>query len=310
MVLIAGIEQLANVREGDKQLTSIFIDIHKNKIAEEKIKKLNLQISSTARRAGMAEVATTILHNIGNILNSSNVSISLLKDTFNNDHQKKLIKILKMLAEHESDITDFIANDSKGKLIPNYLLALSKFLLTEHQNNSVEIDSLVNDLKHIEQIVDMQKSISGISSMNEKVYIPEIIKTALNMSINTTKNQLIEITQEFETCPLINIDKSKLLQILVNVIQNARDSVLQSSSLIKEIRLLVKKTDINSIQIIIEDNGVGINPDNLHHIFAFGFTTKKNGHGFGLHSAALSAQEMGGTLLAESQGKGRGVNLF
>jgi signal transduction histidine kinase len=296
--------------EADKQLTGIVIDIHKNKIAEEKIKELNQQISSTARRAGMAEVATTILHNIGNILNSSNVSITLLKNSFKQNYHKKLMKILGIMEQHQTDLAHFLSQDPKGMIIPKYLLALFKIILEEDEKNSIEIDNLVHDLQHINQIVDMQKSISGISNFKEQVYVPELIETALNLTMNSSKNS-IEIIKKFKPIPLIFVDKSKLLQILINVIQNAKDAVLENTSIpIKEIKISLSKKHKNIIEIIIEDNGVGIKVDNLQHIFAFGFTTKKNGHGFGLHSSALSAREMGGSLLAESQGEGYGARFI
>ncbi|MBL7479073.1 sensor histidine kinase [Legionella bononiensis] len=297
--------------EGEKQLEGIVMDIHNDKIAEEKIQELNNQISSTARRAGMAEVAAIILHNIGNILNSSNVSITLLKNQLNKQYKQKLLKVLEMLLQHEDDLVDYLSNDDKGKLIPKYLVSLSKFILDDYKIKQSEVDNLINDLRHISQIVDMQKSVSGTSSLIEKVYLPEVIDMALNMSMNTPMTESIEIVKEFEECPLIDTDKSKLLQILVNIIQNARDAVLHSTSThVKEIVIAIKKIDDHVVQLSIKDNGVGINSENLNRIFSFGFTTKINGHGFGLHSAALSAKEMGGTLLAESPGEGEGAQFI
>ncbi|MCE0724112.1 sensor histidine kinase [Legionella resiliens] len=301
---------IGQCQDGDKHLAGIVIDIHKSKINEEKIKELNQQISSTARRAGMAEVATTILHNIGNILNSSNVSITLLKNSFQQDCHKKLLKIMEMMEKHQMDLADYLTKDPKGKLIPEYLNKLTKIILEENEKNNIEIENLQNDLHHISQIVNTQKSISGLSSVNEKIYLPELIDTALNISMSSSKKTGIKITKEFKPAPLVTVDKSKLLQILINLIQNAKESVLEDTiSSIKEIRLIVQKTKKNSVQIIIEDNGVGINADNLQRIFAFGFTTKKDGHGFGLHSSALSAREMGGSLLAKSEGKGYGAQF-
>ncbi|KTD73006.1 ATP-binding protein [Legionella tucsonensis] len=301
---------IGQCQNGDKQLAGIVIDIHKSKITEEKIKELNQQISSAARRAGMAEVATTILHNIGNILNSSNVSITLLKNSFQQDYHKKLLKIMEMIEKHQMDLADFLTHNPKGKIIPEYLITLTKIIVEENEKNNIEIENLQNDLHHINQIVDTQKSISGLSSVNEKIYLPELIETALNISLSSSKNASIKITKEFKPAPLVSVDKSKLLQILINLMQNAKESVLEHTiSSIKEIKLIVQKTEKNSVQVIIKDNGVGINRDNLQRIFAFGFTTKKNGHGFGLHSSALSAREMGGSLLAKSEGKGHGAQF-
>ncbi|QEY51221.1 sensor histidine kinase [Legionella longbeachae] len=294
--------------EADKQLTGIVIDIHKNKIAEEKIKELNQQISSTARRAGMAEVATTILHNIGNILNSANVSISLVKSSYKQAYYKKLMKVITMIEQHQTDLAHFLSHDPKGMIIPEFLLSLSKVIMEEEEKNNFEIENLEHDLQHINQIVDMQKSIGGISSFRESVYIPELIDSALNITMNSCKKE-IDFIKEFKPAPLIFVDKSKLLHILINLIQNAKDSVLEkTSNPTKRIKISVQKIK-NCVQIIVKDNGIGIKVEDLQHIFAFGFTTKENGHGFGLHSSALSAKEMGGELFAESLGEGCGAQF-
>ncbi|KTC88778.1 ATP-binding protein [Fluoribacter dumoffii] len=302
---------ISQCQQGEKQLAGIIIDIHKSKAAEEKIKELNQQISSTARRAGMAEVATTILHNIGNILNSSNVSITILKNSFKLDYHKKLLKIMEMMENHQTDLVHFLTHDPKGKIIPQYLLAIGKIIMEENEKNNLEVENLQEDLRHITQIVDTQKSISGLSSLNEKVYLPELIDTAMSIIMNSSKKKDIQITKNFNPTPMINVDKSKLLQILINLIQNAKDSVLENtSSLFKEIKLKVQKKGKKWVEIIVEDNGVGINADNLQRIFAFGFTTKKNGHGIGLHSSAISAREMGGSLIAASKGEGYGAQFL
>ncbi|KTC83215.1 sensor histidine kinase [Legionella cincinnatiensis] len=296
--------------DADKHLTGIMIDIHKNKRTEEKIKELNHQISSAARRAGMAEVATTILHNIGNILNSSNVSIALIKNSYKQAYHKKLIRILTMIEQHHSDLAYFLNNDPKGMIIPKFLLSLSKIILEEDARNNIEIDNLQHHLQHINQIVDMQKSISGLSNFKESVYIPELIDIALNITMDSSKKD-ITIVKDFQPAPLIFVDKAKLLHILINLLQNAKDSVLDKSPTpIKEIKISIQKLNKESLQIIISDNGIGITSDNLHHIFAYGFTTKKNGHGFGLHSSALSAKEIGGKLFAESCGEGYGAQFI
>ncbi|WP_298623474.1 ATP-binding protein [uncultured Legionella sp.] len=285
--------------------------IHNEKVVEEKIRELNQQISTTARRAGMAEVAVTILHNIGNILNSSNVSITLLKNSFNQQYKQKLLRVFDMLLQHQNGLSEFLIKDPKGKLIPPYVLSLSKIILEDDAQNRNEIDNLTNDLKHISQIVDMQKSVSGLSNLKERVYLPDILDIALSMSVSNTNNEEICIIKEFDNCPLIEGDKSRLLQILVNIIQNARDAVLYNApSSVKEIRLSINEIDSNTIQLLIKDNGEGINPDHLDRIFSFGFTTKVNGHGFGLHSASLSAREMGGALNAESSGEGLGATFI
>ncbi|ASQ45212.1 sensor histidine kinase [Legionella clemsonensis] len=293
--------------EGEKnELSGILIDIDRDKKNEEEIKELSQKLLVTARRAGMSEIATSILHNIGNVLNSSNVSVNLIKESFSQPYYQKLFKIISLLKEHQSNIEDYLTKDEKGKLIPNYLIALGDILDKSQQNNIEELDNLDEDIQHLKAIVAMQQAFSGVSSIAEKIYVPELIETALQMSLNPHKDKGIAMNKQYCDDAFVFADKSKLLQILINLIQNAKDAVSKNSSNKKRIDFLVKNAN-KKLQIIVTDNGEGILPDNLKRMFSFGFTTKPNGHGFGLHSCALSAQDMGGSLKVESPGPGRGA---
>lgn len=299
---------IAHCHEDKNQLSGILIDINKDKKSEEKIKELNQKLLMTARQAGMAEIATSILHNIGNILNSSNVSINMLQDSFTQSYYQKLFKVIDMLKENNSNLNNYLLHDAKGKLIPEYLIALVEVIKKEYKKNLEEVNNIDEDLQHIKDIVSMQQSVSGVSGPSEKIFIPELIETALQMSSNPHKDKAIEMCKQYMESPFIISDRSKLLQILVNLIQNAKDAVLKNTAnKEKKIEFIVEKTKHKKIHICVIDNGVGILPEHLNRIFSFGFTTKKNGHGFGLHSCALSAQDMGGSLKAESQGIGKGA---
>ncbi|KTD24727.1 Two-component sensor histidine kinase [Legionella lansingensis] len=299
---------IAECQEKKNQLSGILIDINHDKKNEEKIKELSNKLLMTAHRAGMSEIATSILHNIGNILNSSNISANMLKDSLEQPYYLKLFKVIEMIKNNRQKIIHFFSEDEKGKLIPDYLIALGEILAKEREKNREEIINLDNDLQHIKDIVSMQKFFSGVSGIYEKIYVPELIETALDMSSNPIKDRIIDIQKNYLASAFVFTDKSKLLQILVNLIQNAKDAVLRNTlDKKKQVKFKVNTSGKNTIQILVEDNGIGILPENLDRIFSFGFTTKPHGHGFGLHSCALSAQDMGGSLRADSPGLGQGA---
>lgn len=299
---------IAHFQNKKNQLSGVIIDINKDKEAEAKIKELNQRLLVTARRAGMSEIATSILHNIGNVLNSSNISLNLLKDSFTQPYHQKFLKVIGMIKEHLDDLPDYLTNDTKGKLIPEYLIAMAEMIENEYQKNTEELNSIDSDLQHIKGIVAMQQTFSGVSGVAEKIFIPELIETALQMSSNPAKDCAIEMVKQYIASPFIITDKSKLLQILVNLIQNAKDAVWKNSgNKEKQIKFIVEGDGQKRINIQVMDNGIGIPAEYLSRIFSFGFTTKKSGHGFGLHSCALSAQDMGGSLKAESKGLGEGA---
>ncbi|KTD13282.1 sensor histidine kinase [Legionella jamestowniensis] len=298
---------IADCQGQKNELSGILIDIDRDKKNEEEIKELSQKLLETARRAGMSEIATSILHNIGNVLNSSNVSINLIKENFSQPFYQKLFKIIAMLKEHQRDIENYLTQDEKGKLIPEYLIALGDILIKAQQDNLTELTNLEEDIQHLKAIVAMQQAFSGVSSIAEKIYIPELIETALQMSANSLKDKAITVNKQYGDSSFVFADKSKLLQILINLIQNAKEAVSNNSpNKKKQIDFSVKHAN-KKLQIVVTDNGEGILPDNLDRIFSFGFTTKPNGHGFGLHSCALSAQDMGGALKVKSPGPGKGA---
>ncbi|HEX5747505.1 MAG TPA: ATP-binding protein [Archangium sp.] len=71
----------------------------------------------------------------------------------------------------------------------------------------------------------------------------------------------------------------------------------------------LERTTSGLVRIQVHDNGMGIAPEMLTRIFQYGFTTREEGHGFGLHSSALAAQELGGSLTVHSEGPGHGATF-
>lgn len=295
---------IARANPHKNEISGVLMDISKRKIIEEQVHELNNKLVSTARLAGMSEVATSILHNVGNILNSVNVSAIILKKNISKIHYKKLSAIKTMIDENINQLSEYLLQNPKGKLILPYLDALSKTLHEEYEENMKEANSLETNINHIKEIIAMQQSLSGLSNLTEKISIHDVILNAVK-SVILDKHQ-IDVRIEIE--PDINefiTDKSKLFQILTNLLANAKDSVLlHEANDSRKIVISIGRTEKNHIMIKINDNGIGIQKDNLDRIFSFGFTTKKNGHGFGLHCSAIYARDLGGTLYAESNGKG------
>jgi C4-dicarboxylate-specific signal transduction histidine kinase len=278
-----------------------------------KIKKeaevLNSKFLVTARRAGMADVATSILHNIGNILNSVKVSLNVIHDNFKKPDFKNMTAVIEMIKNHLDDIVHFLSEDQKGKMVPNYLIALVKSIGTDITEVLSEIESMKTNVKHIEEVVGMQKLISGVSNISENVDLKTEIDSALKLS-GVQSNENIRLEFNIQDNISIMTDRSKLLQILVNLLQNAKDSLLSPNCNIdnKIISIRIQKqTSSSGIEIVISDNGCGIEKSNIDKIFSFGFTTKPKGHGFGLYSSALAAKELGGMLHAISEGLKLGV---
>lgn len=298
-------ESIDNLTEANTQLNNEIIE---RKKVEKKVAKLNNKLVVAARRAGMADIATSVLHNIGNVLNSTNTAVSLLNEKITHSKAESLKKVSDILQQHKDDLGHFLANDPGGKNIPNFINVLSEELTNEKTSLMNDVDLLNKNVQHIKSIINMQYGMSNTLTVMENVNISEMLENAIliNKSDELTK---IEIIRDYEPIKTVHSDQVKLLQIFVNLIKNAIESLLESNVEPKRLTLRVKEKDAGHFSVQISDNGVGIESENVVKVFSHGYTTKKTGHGFGLHTSALSAQDMGGILTAESKGKGYGATF-
>jgi signal transduction histidine kinase len=211
-----------------------------------------------------------------------------------------------------TDLCDFLTRDPRGKTLPSYLNKLAATLAEEKQSIAAELESLIRSVDHIKEIVATQHAYSGATSLPEPVSVAELMEDALRINAGSVARRQITVVRDFATVPLLLLDKHLLLQILVNLISNAEramDGVPHRSHQITLSMGVVNPADEPRLQIRVEDNGEGIAPENLSRLFTHGFTTRKNGHGFGLHSCALAAKEMAGSISAHSNGSGNGATF-
>ncbi|MCI0536898.1 MAG: PAS domain-containing protein [Verrucomicrobiales bacterium] len=281
-------------------------DITERKEAEASMEAMHKQLLETSRQAGMAEVATGVLHNVGNVLNSVNVSATLVADNMKKSKVANLSKAMALLGEHAADLANFLTNDPKGKQLPGYLRQLAEHLLKDQRDAIAELESLRKNIEHIKDIVAMQQSYAKVSGLTEIVQVTDLVEDTLRLNAGALTRHGVEVVRQFDQVPPINVEKHKVLQILVNLVRNAKYACDDSGRPDK--RLIVRVTNGQArLKISVIDNGIGITPENLTRIFNHGFTTRKDGHGFGLHSGALAAKEMGGSLNAQSEGPGQGA---
>jgi signal transduction histidine kinase len=211
-----------------------------------------------------------------------------------------------MLQEHAHDLGAFITSDAKGKLVPDYLAKLSENLLAEQEATIGELNSLRGNVEHINEIVSMQQNYASVGGVKEIINVVNLVEDCLRINEGALSRHHVKVVREFENVPPMNVDKHKLLQILVNLVRNAKYACQESERVDKQMTVRVANGD-GRIKISVIDNGVGIPPENLTRIFNHGFTTRKDGHGFGLHSGALAAKEIGGSLNVHSDGPGQGA---
>jgi PAS domain S-box-containing protein len=294
--------------DGKRVLQGSVRDITERKAAETKLAELHKQLLDASRQAGMAEIATNVLHNVGNVLNSVNISTTLIVQSVKQSRASSLARVVLLLQEHAHDLGEFITNDSRGKHVPAHLAQLSEHLLAEQETNVRELASLRRNVEHIKEIVAMQQSYATFGGVKEMINVASVVEDSLHMTEEALRHHHVEVIREFEQVPPLNAEKHKLLQILVNLVRNAKHACQDSERADKQMTVRVAN-GAGRIRISVIDNGVGILLENLTRIFNHGFTTRKGGHGFGLHSGALAAKEMGGSLTVHSRGPGQGATF-
>jgi C4-dicarboxylate-specific signal transduction histidine kinase len=274
--------------------------------AQAELRSTQQQLLEASRQAGMAELATSVLHNIGNVLNSVNVSATLVSEQLEQSKLGGVARVSALIQAHAASLDEFFTRDPKGRQVPAYLGQLAQHLAGEQEAVLKELKGLRENIEHIKRIVTVQQSYAKVAGMTETVKASELVEDALRMNAEALKQHSIEVQREYEpTIPEFTVDKHRVLQILMNLIRNALYACVGSSQAHRRLTVRLARNN-GSIRFVVADNGVGIAPENMPRIFDHGFTTRKEGHGFGLHSGALAAKEMGGVLLAYSEGPGQG----
>lgn len=292
-------------------LTSAWVSSMRRQIRAqtETIRKHQKELLETSRQAGMAEVATSVLHNVGNVLNSVNVSATLVAEQIGRSRLRDVRRIGQLLLEHSEDPGAFLTSDPKGNKVPAYLERLGEHLEKEQASHVEELIALRKNIDHIKDIVATQQSFGRVSGVKERLKPADLVEDALSLNEASLARHQVRVQREYDShLPAITVERHKVLQILVNLISNARHACLDAEVKDKLISVAVRNGG-PEIRISVTDNGVGIPPENLNRIFNLGFTTRKDGHGFGLHSGALAAKELHGQLAVHSDGAGRGATF-
>lgn len=281
-------------------------DITAAKLMEEQLEKANRELREMARLAGMAEAATGVVHNVGNVLTSVSVSTNLLSDALHGLKVDSLAKVCALLREQEADLGAFM-DGPRGKNVLPFLEALQRDLVTKRAGMLEELTTLEGCVAHIKEIVAIQQSYATMRGMVEDINLEEVVQDALKMSQGAFLRHGVTVRCEFSAVPKITGERGKILQILHNLLRNAKYALDEASGVAeKTITVRIEGVEPDRVRLSVSDNGIGIPAENLTRIFS-GFTTRKGGHGFGLHSAANAATEMRGSLHAESQGVGTGA---
>ena len=288
-----------------RRLLGVSWDVTEQVRQEERRLQLQLQLQQASRHAGMAEVATGVLHSVGNVLNSLGVSAVLLQSRLKESKVANIERAAKLIIDQGPRLGEFFASDPRGKELPGYLRQLGEHLVAENRELGDEAQAVVTHVEHIGKIVAAQQTYARRGGSLEELDAAELIEHALVLHLSTSME--VTVHREYRGVERVMVDRHKLLQILGNLFSNARHALRDRTHGPRELTVRLRSLPPGFFAVEVEDTGVGISTEAMKRLFEFGFTTKKDGHGFGLHASAILAKEMGGELTARSDGAGRGA---
>ncbi len=273
--------------------------------------RLTQELLESSRRLGMAEVATDVLHNVGNVLNSLNVSAGLIAQHVRDMPIQDVKRISSLLERHKEDLGSFLTQDAKGQKIPAFLLQLGDHLRDQHAQTCQDLDSLIGQIDHVNDIITAQQDLTQTNAIHEPVILKDLLESTLKMNAQELEQQHITVTRDYADLPQVITDKQQIVQIANNLIRNTQIAIQQQDSDLRHItvRVHLHSTDKNRVVIQVCDTGIGIPNENLQKIFAQSCSAPGKDQGDSLHRNAIAAKNLGGSLTASSDGPGQGATF-
>lgn len=268
------------------------------------------EVIAAAHRAGMIEVATNVLHLIGDsIAKISIISEQMDRKISSEQVYDDLKDEVELLEQHKSDLYSWFKEKVQGVSV-NRRLVDKVLAMPQHATGMRRyVREIRTHLNHMTKTVRAQQEYARVHGSISSVDIPETIADALRLRNKLLTDLEIEIHQEFSRLPSFKGLKSKLLRVLVSLIQNACEAVASMPAGQRRITIRTQTRD-GHILIEISDSGVGIPVDSFKKIFAHGYSGKPGHNGFGLHSCANSVAEMGGRIMVDSDGLNSGATFI
>lgn len=272
---------------------------------------LRCQLDEAAYKIKMADVASTVLHNVGNVLTSVTVAANMVESVIDQSSVNLVSRMGELIKAHDQDLGTYLTEDPKGKRIPPSLEKLGTHLIEEQGAILKEMRGLVRNICHMKQIISSHQTMAKSAGQAEQISLTEVLSHAMELSFQPGDEKWITICLDYQQVPPVLVEQHQLLQILVNLLRNAKQAMRQQVQDRHDLHLSVKYQDDEETYVVmtIQDSGIGIAPEHLSNMFTRGFTTKIDGNGIGLQSSILAIQNMGGSIHVQSAGVGKGATF-
>jgi signal transduction histidine kinase/ABC-type sugar transport system substrate-binding protein len=274
------------------------------------LRRVQSELIEASRLAGIAEISAGVLHNVGNILNSVNTSATVVRDRIAKLKLASVGKVAQLLTEQGDRLPEFFKSDPRAQQLAGFLATLHSHLEAEQNAALEEIQSMRTGIEQINQFVAAQREYEKADPVVESVAPAQLVQAALTICEAVVARHGVNVTRTVAEAPNVRVPRSKAVHVIVHLLRNAIEATEAREAGQREVALRAEAREPGAVRFTITDNGAGIAPENLTRVFQIGFTTKENGHGFGLHNSSLAAVEMGGALRVESAGLQRGASFI
>ncbi|MFO0977190.1 MAG: CHASE4 domain-containing protein [Planctomycetaceae bacterium] len=267
------------------------------------------KLQEAAHRAGMAEIASEVLHNVGNAVNSAGCSVEMLTERLESSRLPGLDMAIALLSEQAPRAAEFFAHDPRGPKLIHYLETLNGTLQREHGECLSELRRLTETVAHIRSVITSQQDHARKSDFRQKVGLQELLDETLHINEQLLTGTGIRVHIEAPELPLLRINRSRISQVLVNLQKNAILSMLSVPNKEHVLTVSVREEAENTLAISVTDTGTGMTSEVQSRLFQQGFTTRSTGSGLGLHYCANVIRDIGGQISAYSSGPGTGATF-
>ena len=269
------------------------------------------ELVNKAMEAGRAQLAAMVLHNIGNAMTPVNVQVEGMKANQSEQILEYLEKCYQELNAHSGDLNRYIHEDQRGQEVFKYLGELIEAAKEERRQNGDAVDKIDRAIAYVSEILTLQQAYAASEQENkQRVDLNSLMDDATRMQMGALERKGITVEHNLTTnLPKLLIDKNRLMQVIVNFIKNSSEALERLAS-VKRKKLIRIKTFANNgcVGFEITDNGIGLDPEEIDHIFDFG-KSYKGSSGFGLYYCKMFVEDNRGSLTITSPQKGKGTSV-
>ncbi len=261
----------------------------------------NPKLAQASQAAGRSQVASTVIHNVGNVLTNVNSLLDAASAGIDGLRIGPLDKLAHRLRMDRG-------NDVLLEATPDYLEGLAGSLKSDQESIRQLLATLHDNVRHIHDVIRDQQRYTDPSVKSTRIRVKDIVEEAIACCRARLDDDMISVELSGDLPTHVRSDRSLLLQTMINIIGNARQAMRENEDRARILSIDVTQCE-TIVRILFRDNGCGMTSDTVQRVFEAHFTTRESGTGLGLHFCALTLKRLGGAIRAVSDGPGPWGNV-